>query len=134
MKRGGSVTGVVSLIMIFCVLCLSVFAVLTVATSQREHRMAQLFAERAEAYYAADKKAVETVAELRRGGTPMGVVYTGAQEASFSVPVAGDQSLEVTVRLPEEDGGEVRILSWKTVYNGVWEPENGINLFEDWGF
>ena len=47
MKRGGTMTGAVSLVMIFCVLCMAVFAVLTLSTAVREQSLAELTAQRA---------------------------------------------------------------------------------------
>ena len=68
MKRGGGVSGAVSLVMIFCVLCLAVFAVLTLATADRERNLAQLTAQRAEAYYEADRQATEVLAAMQMDG------------------------------------------------------------------
>ena len=53
--RRGRVSGAVSLIMIFCVLCLSVFAVLTLSTAVGEKKLTDLTAERAQDWYAADR-------------------------------------------------------------------------------
>ena len=38
MKRGGTMTGAVSLVMIFCVLCMAVFAVLTLSTAAHREK------------------------------------------------------------------------------------------------
>ena len=62
MKRGGGVSGAVSLVMIFCVLCLAVFAVLTLATADREAKLAEMTARSAADYYEADRRAVEIAA------------------------------------------------------------------------
>ena len=70
MRHGGSVSGAVSLVMIFCVLCLVVFATLTYVTADRERQLAALNAERAAAYYAADAEASRIVAALARGEEP----------------------------------------------------------------
>ena len=67
MKRSGSISGGISLVMIFCVLCMTVFAALTMVTAQREHDMARLTAQRAEEANEADRIAAETVAALARG-------------------------------------------------------------------
>ena len=131
MRRGGSVSGAVSLVMIFCVLCLVVFTVLTLSTAVRERQLSELTAERAGAYYQADAQAVETVAALRRGGEVSPEVrYTqedGATLAEFAIPAGGDQSLEVAVRLTDTD---CEILRWQTVYTGSWELDNTIEV---WG-
>ena len=131
MRRGGSVSGAVSLVMIFCVLCLVVFTVLTLSTAVRERQLSELTAERAQGYYQADAQAVETVAALRRGGEVSPKVrYTqedSATLAEFSIPAGGDQSLEVAVRLTDTD---CEILRWQTVYTGSWELDNTIEVWD----
>ena len=131
MRRGGSVSGAVSLVMIFCVLCLVVFTVLTLSTAVRERNLSELTAGRAQSYYQADALAVETVASLRRGGEiPPEVQITpedGATLAEFSISAGGDQALEVAVRLTDTD---CEILRWQTVYTGSWEIDDSIEV---WG-
>ena len=130
MRRGGSVSGAVSLVMIFCVLCLVVFTVLTLSTAVREQQLSDLTAERAQSYYQADAKAVETVAALRRGEISPEVRYTqddGAALAEFSIPAGGDLSLEVEVRLTDT---QCEILRWQTVYTGSWEIDDTIEVWD----
>ena len=64
MKRSGGVSGAVSLVMIFCVLCLAVFAVLTLSTAVREQGLAELTAQRAREYYEADADAVAALVAI----------------------------------------------------------------------
>ena len=131
MRRGGSVSGAVSLVMIFCVLCLVVFTVLTLSTAVRERQLSELTAERARSYYQADAQAVETVEALRRGGEVSPTVrYTqedGATLAEFSISAGGDQALEVAVRFTDTD---CEILRWQTVYTGSWEVDNTIEVWD----
>ena len=67
MKRGGTMTGAVSLVMIFCVLCMAVFAVLTLSTAVREQSLAELTAQRAAEYYEADRQATSIAAAVIAG-------------------------------------------------------------------
>ncbi|MBD5170251.1 MAG: hypothetical protein HDT20_09095 [Oscillibacter sp.] len=120
MKRGGGVSGAVSLVMIFCVLCLAVFSVLTIATADREAKLAEMTARNAADYYKADRWAVEIVAALRSGDAlPMDVeiVRTG-NTAAFSLPVGENQALEVVL------GENGEILRWQTEYTGSWETDD----------
>ena len=126
MKRSGSISGGISLVMIFCVLCMTVFAALTMVTAQREHDMARLTAQRAEEANEADRIAAETVAALARGERPQGVTLAG-DEASFTVPAGGETVLSVQVKLGA-DGPEIR--QWKTVYNGDWQAEDSLDLWD----
>ena len=131
MRRGGSVSGAVSLVMIFCVLCLVVFTVLTLSTAVREQQLSQLTAERAQSFYEADEQAVSTVAALRRGGEVSPEVQVtredGVTLAEFSIPSGSDQSLEVAVRLTDTD---CEILRWQTVYTGSWEIDDTIEVWD----
>ena len=120
MKRGGSVSGAVSLVMIFCVLCLAVFAALTLATAERERGLSELSAQRAAEYYAADRRAVEIAAALAAGEIPEGV--------AFSLPAGGDLMLEV--RLEISEAGEISVLCWRTVYSGGWDVDDTITLWD----
>ena len=117
MKKGGGVSGAVSLVMIFCVLCLAVFSVLTLATANREAGLAELTAERAASYYEADTEAVEMTAALKPG-----------EEAEFSIPAGGER--ELTVKALRHEDGRLEIVKWKTVYAGSWETDDTIELWE----
>ena len=130
MKRGGGVSGAVSLVMIFCVLCLAVFAVLTLATADREAKLTDMTARNAADYYEADRRAVEVTAILQRGGTvPEDVAVTWSGDvASFTVPIGEDQALDAAVRV--RDGGSCEILRWRTIYTGTWEPEEYLNVWD----
>lgn len=123
MRRGGSVSGAVSLVMIFCVLCLAVFATLTYATADRERRLAELTALRAAEYYAADREATLALSEALRNGE------RGTWE--FSTPVNDTQELHVSAELSEN--GDCRILNWSMGYAGSWDAEDTIELW-DGGF
>ena len=131
MRRGGSVSGAVSLVMIFCVLCLAVFTVLTLACAQRERSLAELTEQRAEEYYAADYEAVRLTAALRRGERPGEPVrYEERPEgtlAEFSLPAGGEQELSVRLLLTGED---CQILQWQTRYAGEWESEDSLSIWE----
>ena len=119
MRRGGGMSGAVSLVMILCVLCLAVFATLTYTAADRERQLAELTARRAAEYYAADAEAVRAVAAQR----------DGAQETlDFSVPVNDVQELHV--RTERTDDGGCRILEWATAYNGSWETDESIEIWD----
>ena len=128
MKRGGGVSGAVSLVMIFCVMCLAVFAVLTLATADRERKLSEMTAQNAADYYEADRQAVEIVAALRSGkDLPEGVQVSAAYPdgpMSFSVPINEDQTLEVDLSETCE------ILRWQTVYTGSWEPAGFLTVWD----
>jgi len=134
MRRAGGLSGAVSLVMIFCVLCVSVFAVLTLSTAMNEKRLSDLAAQRATEYFEADCRAAEIVSDLSVGREPAGdveITRTGTEEGQiveFSLPAGGSRVL--TVRAVLDDGGGCRILCWRTSYAGSWETDNTIEIWD----
>ena len=131
MKRGGTMTGAVSLVMIFCVLCMAVFAVLTLSTAVREQGLAELTAQRAAEYYEADRQAAAIAAALIAGeAVEADVSYELTGEgavASYVVPAGGELLLEVRLLLT---GSEYEVLAWRTIYVGDWTPDNSMELLD----
>ena len=129
MRRGGSVSGAVSMVMIFCVLCLAVFSVLTLATAVRERTLSNLSAESAANYYQADTQATKTVAALLRGEAPDGVTVRDEPEgrlAAFTVDINEQQKLDVEVLLRD---GECEVRRWATIYTGDWQTDESIDIW-----
>lgn len=129
MRRSGGVSGAVSLVMIFCVLCLAVFSVLTLAAADREAQLIEIVAKNAAEYYQADYDATVIAAALSGGGplpADVDVVWDG-DTASFRLPVGDSLELDVAISL---HGGSYEILRWRTVYTGSWEPSGYLELWD----
>lgn len=60
----GAHIGSASVVMIFAVLCLTIFAALSFVTANAEYRLANKTAESAEAYYTADSEAEERCVQI----------------------------------------------------------------------
>ena len=115
-----------SLLVIFAVLCLTVFALLTLSTAQAGARLSRQSAEAVSGYYDADFRAEETLARLRAGDLPEGVSEDNGVY-SFTCPVSDTQNLEVSVRL-EQNG--YTILRWQTVSTTDWQPDESLNVWD----
>lgn len=98
-----------SLLVIFAVLCLTVFALLSLSTVQAEKRMADAAVEAVTDYYAADLQAQEVFARLRAGETVSGVLADG-DLYRYSCTVSQHQVLEVTL---EKEGDTWHIRRWQ---------------------
>lgn len=114
-----------TLLVVFAVLCLTVFALLSLSTAQSGHRLAQRSAQSAAEYYEADAAAEEILALLRAGQMPDGVteengVYT------YTCALSDTQSLEVAVRFT--DGG-FTVLRWQAVSTADWEADGSLDLW-----
>lgn len=100
-----------SLLTIFAVLCLSVFALLSLSTAQAEQRMADASAQAVSAYYEADCLAEEIFARLR-GGEAVPGVREEADIYTYSCPISESQTLMVELR---NTGGSWEVLRWQAV-------------------
>lgn len=98
-KRAPTVVGGISLLVIFAVLCLTVFAVLSLAQGQADRRLAQSSWSAVTGYYRADCQAQEILSRLRAGERPEGVTEEGEGIFSYACPISDTQTLQVRVRL-----------------------------------
>jgi len=115
-----------SLLVIFAILCLTVFALLSLGTVQANSRLADASADAISSYYEADCQAEMILAQLRAGEMPDGVTVNG-DLYEYSCPISDTQALEVHVQL---DGEAWTVLRWKAVSTAAWEIEDGLNLWD----
>ena len=108
-----------SLLVIFSVLCLTVFALLGLSTAQATKRLSDQAADAVTAYYQADLEAERILAELRQQQS------TG--EVSWHCPISDRQVLAVTVRL---EGSTYEVLQWQVISTAGWEADDTINLWD----
>lgn len=131
MKKSGGVSGVVSLVMIFCVMCLAVFSVLTLVTAERESGLTEMAAQNAEAYYRADYDATRIAAALGKGAPLPGdldvTIAWDGDTASFLLPAGDSLGLDVAVSV---QAGGCKVLRWRTVYTDSWEPDGFLTLWD----
>ena len=139
-KMPGVGVGTISLIMIFSVLCLTVFAMLTLSTSNAEKILADKTSSFVKGYYEADSQATKIKAQILEaypdGLLPsfaegVDIAYEqgdgGAAVASYSCVVNDVQNLLVELRL-ENDKAEV--LKWKTGYADDWESNDDMTVWD----
>ena len=158
MRRGGTVCGAVSLTVIFCVLCMAVFAALTFVTANRERVLSELDAQRAAEFYQADCEATRIAAALRSGE----IARDADNEREFLI--IDDNQPDILIIEDEDDGelpeirytptdagtlaefslpaggeqrldvrlllrgGDMDILAWKKVYAGDWQSDDNLTL------
>ena len=115
-----------SLLVIFTVLCLAVFALLGLGTAQASQRLTDAAADSVAAYYEADAQAELILARLRSGEDVAGVTWDG-DLCYYTCPVSERQVLAVTVRLQDD---EYEILRWQTVSTTVWEADDSMEVWD----
>lgn len=129
MKQNGSIStiGGCALMMIFAVLCLTVFAVLSLSTAKAGDTLSESSIRATQAYYRADEQAERILAGIRRGEAPDGVEQDGSFY-SYRCPIDDRQSLYVEV---ERNGSDYTILRWQAAIDESMIEESGFDLWNE---
>lgn len=114
------------MLVIFAVLCFSVFSMLVLATVKADERLADASCEAVTDYYQADCEAERILGELRDGVVEDSVVQHENYYA-YQCPVNQTQSLSVVV---EVTGTEYEIHQWKLVETIDWKPDEYLDLLD----
>lgn len=129
--------GATSLLTVFAVLCLTMFALLTLSDVRSDARLADASLESTRAYYAADARAQEILARLRSGEdvaeageTKIKVIHDGAQPSGqyyeYAVPISDTLELQVLVAV---EGRDYQVLRWQAVSTTEWDEEIGLEVW-----
>ena len=138
-KTAPPAVGGSSLLTVFAVLALTVFALLSLSTVRADTRLADAAARAVTDYYAADCRAQEILARLRAGGPlPEGVEITGSDDRGtymyYTVSISDTQELQVEVYLLwgegwGRDASGYTILRWQAASSVEWA---GSDTFTVW--
>ena len=122
-----------SLLVIFAVLCLTIFALLSMSTVQADGRLGDAAANAISGYYAADTQAETILAQLRQGQVPPEVTLEDVDDvltATYTCPISNTQSLYVSVAFPEGLGDSYSIQCWQSIFSGTWDPNDHLNVWD----
>lgn len=119
-------TGGISLLVVFAVLCLTVFALMSLSKVQADKRMADASLQAVTDYYAADCEAWRILALLLEGEVPENVTLEDGIYA-YSCSISETQNLKVEVSL---DGKQYTILRWQTVSEREQSGGEGMGLWD----
>ncbi len=120
------VVGGASLLVIFAVLCLTVFALLGLGTAQAGQRLSEASAQSVADYYAADCSAEVIFARLRAGEMPEGVQLQDGVY-SYSCPISQSQSLFVSLR---QQDGQWQVLRWQAETTAQWTEDDRLSVWD----
>ena len=132
---GIPITGGSSLLVIFAILCFTVFTLLALSTAQADNRLAEASAKAVSDYYEADLAAETILAQLRQGIIPE-TVQVQDNIYSYTCPISDTQVLMVEVMpVTTETGSGTnaaasanststwRILRWQAVSTVEYEDQ-----------
>ena len=130
---GIPITGGSSLLVIFAILCFTVFTLLALSTAQADSRLADASAKAVSDYYRADLEAENILAQLRQGTIPENV-HVKDNVYSYTCPISDTQMLMVEVirettntkslsgaTAPADSTITWRILRWQAVSTVEYE-------------
>lgn len=124
-------TGTASIVLIFVMLSLLTFAVLSLVSAQANLRLSRKSADRTTAYYEAENAANDILASLlqavEEGDDARLAEMAPDGYASYEVPLGEDQVLAVELALPT-DGRPLRITRWQAVSRYAWNADEPMNL------
>lgn len=116
-----------SLLVIFAVLCLTVFALLALSTVQAGSRLSDRSAQAVLGYYEADSQAEAILAGLRRGEIPQGVEDEGDGLYAYTCPISDTQALSVRVYV---EGTDYTVLQWQAVSTADWTADEDLTVWD----
>lgn len=146
--------GITSLVLIFVMLCLLTFSVLSLVTARADLRLSQKNAERTSSYYDAENRAndillsvISCIEEYKdspdasvfyqklreRLDGQNGILFTGADSLEYEILLDKEQLLSVSLEISYEtydDGSHYRILAWNTVSTHEWESDGSLPLLD----
>lgn len=128
MKKSDSpaAVGGSSLLVIFTVLCLTVFAVLSLSSVQADGRLSKASAEAVKDYYEADCKAEEILAQLRQGIVPGGVTVQDNRYL-YECRISDTRVLVVEAEVTE---GTYQVLRWQTKSTMQWQNAEELPVWD----
>ncbi len=115
-----------ALLVMFAVLCLTVFSLLCISTAQADARLCEKGAASVTQYYSADALAHQVLARLRLGETVPGV-KTENGVSSYACKISDTQCLWVEVQFTEIG---FEILRWQAASTQVWEENSHLPVWD----
>ena len=141
MKNGGIGVGSASIVLVFAVLCFTVFSLITLLIAGNGKTLADAEAGLVIGYYEADVLAERIVAEIIAEGyapeTVLGIdvvsgwdFESGETTASFTCPISDLKELYVSLAIL---GDSYEILSWRMLDIGDWEVDDRLPVWQEPG-
>lgn len=124
-----------SLLVVFAVLALTVFALLSLSTVRADVRLGDAAADSVRGYYQADGKAQEILARLRSGECPEEAelhpedAWTLMDRYTYTVPISDTQELQVEVLVDPADGS-YSVLRWEAVRSEAWTADDSLDVWD----
>ena len=140
-KSPGFNVGSASIIMVFAVLCLTIFSVLSVMTANSDLKLSNRAKKSIEDYYnaeyVAETKVLEIRDKLKEDGSPYGLLSSidgikiekqGNADAIHFIQKV-DEKRDIHVTLICSADKKLAISEWKLLPNDEWNPDAGVEVW-----
>ena len=140
MKKGANGVGSASIVLIFAVLCLTIFALITFSVADRERVLIEREAELVIGYYRADAIAEIFIAEFLDENVSPDTTYIldkttmwcgimHAEITNFYVEITDTMMLAVSIAV---DDNFFHILSWRIRNTREWIADDTLDVWIPW--
>jgi hypothetical protein len=137
-KGGGMGVGSASIVLVFAVLCLTVFSLITFVVANNDKALVETNSRLVVGYYNADAFAERIVAEIAFSDIVPDSIegieiktewawYLDGYYAEFSTPISDIKSLYVKMAV---SGDTYSVLSWLMYNTDEWEFDSGLNVWD----
>jgi len=138
LSKDGIGVGSASIVLVFAVLCLTVFSLITLVVAGNDKSLVDTEAQLITSYYEADTLAEYIIADIAAAGDIPASVRgidieadrewdTGAMVASFVCPISEQKELFVRVSFLQ-DSYDIQV--WRMLDIGEWVVDNSINVWQ----
>ena len=100
--------GVIAILTVLLVLCLTIFSVLSLSAAQADLRLSQTNADTVSAYYAADAQAAQLYA-----------AFAGGDDGQLEAEIPVNDTQVLSIRLVRGADGAVQVEVWQLITNQV---------------
>lgn len=133
--------GTASLLMIFIVLCMVIFALLSFTEANRDYKYSQAMAQHNSQYYEASNIAYEQIAEIDNAladgrdfriidGVAVTKVFDPKHPNYYTFSVSMNESQAIQVVLDLTKKGSAQVKSFAEVQSGQWQGDTSLNVFD----
>ena len=137
MNKGGIGVGSASIVLVFAVLCLTVFSLITLVVAKNNQALAETEAGLVTGYYEADALAEQIVAEILKAGvipdTARGVEIDSywdmsmeKEVVSYICPLSDKKELYIKLAV---DGDIVGVINWQMLDIGEWQFDDSLGVW-----
>ena len=137
-NKSGMGVGSSSIVLVFAVLCLTVFSLISLQVARNNKALTDAEAELVIGYYSADAKAERILAQISESGGLIEEIIDGVEIRyswdadletdiySYQCPISDEKELYIKLGI---DGESIRILAWRMRDTGDWEYDGSLSVW-----